>query len=149
LCSAWLARERVREADTLDAIEFACKVFNILRENRNILIHSHTIFRAENGGKPHWRRATGKGPGGHISAEADFSDLERLVAKICALGFFVTDMVPFLHRQRRKHWPNKIRPDLPAKFPLPSLLVKPSEPIAKKAKGSKGSKSKRKSAKVR
>ena len=123
-----LARERIRDRDALDAVEFACKAFNVLRENRNILIYSHSIFRGENGGKPHWRRATGRGPGGHISAEADFADLERIIAEICALGLFMVALTPFLHRRRRKHWPNKTRPELPAKFSLPTLLKQPSEP---------------------
>jgi hypothetical protein len=129
-----LSRERVRELDTLDAIEFACKAFNILRENRNILIHSHSIFRSENGGKPHWRRATGKGPAGHITAEADFADLEKLIADICTLGLFVTGLIPFLHRKRRKHWPNKVRPSLPSKFPMPGLLRQPQNAEAAKHK---------------
>jgi hypothetical protein len=73
-----ISRERIRNPETFDRIEFACKVFNILRTNRNILIHSHSIFRSEVGGKPIWRRATGKSPHGHISAEADFKDLEEL-----------------------------------------------------------------------
>jgi hypothetical protein len=132
-----LSRERIRDSDTLEAIQFACKVFNILRENRNMLIHSHSVFRDENGEKPHWRRATGRGPVGHISAEADFTDLERLIAEICTLGVFTTALVPFLHPRRRKHWPNKKRPQLPEKFPLPALLGQPSEPLPSKVKRAK------------
>jgi hypothetical protein len=122
-----LSRERIRDDDTLEAIEFACKAFNVLRENRNMLVHSHSIFRGEDGKKPHWRRATGKGPAGHISVEADLADLERLISEICALGFFTTGLVPFLHRRRRKHWPNNKKPSLPIRFPLPALLVRPLE----------------------
>jgi hypothetical protein len=122
-----LSRERIRDEDTLEAVEFACKAFNVLRENRNKLIHSHSIFRSENGGKPHWRRATGKGPTGHVSVEADLADLEKVIAEICNLGKFTTALVPFLHRRRRKHWPDKTRPRLPAKFPMPSPLVQVPE----------------------
>lgn len=124
-----LSREQITQQDTLEAIEFACKAFNVLRENRNMLIHSHSIFRGEKGGKPHWRRATGKGPQGHLGVEADFSDLERLIAEICALGLFTTALVPFLHPRRRKHWPNKVRPDLPEKFPMPVKLKPPTESV--------------------
>lgn len=150
-----LSRERIRDTDTLDAVEFACKAFNILRENRNILIHSHSIFRGENGGKPHWRRATGKGPEGHISTQADFTDLEKLIAEICTLGFFVTGLVPFLHRKRRKHWPNKVRPALPSKFPMPSLLRMPrndetaTKPRLHKAAANKERRAKKKASKAR
>jgi hypothetical protein len=134
-----LSRERIRNAETLEAIEFACKAFNIFRENRNILIHSHSIFRGESDGKPQWRRATGRGPEGHISAEADLADLEDLISGICALGLFVTVLVPFLHLKRSKHWPNKVRPALPPKFPMPSLLWQPpdSEPETKQTRRTK------------
>jgi hypothetical protein len=133
-----LSRERISDEDTLAAIEFACTAFNILRENRNILMHSHSIFRGENGQKPHWRRATGKGPAGHVSAEANLADLEKIIAEICALGIYTTGLVPFLHKRRRKHWPNKVRPDLPSKFPLPTLLAQPPEPKSRTT-GAKGS----------
>ncbi|SDN64331.1 hypothetical protein [Afipia sp. GAS231] len=129
-----LSKQRLKDQDVLNAISFACKAFNILRVNRNMLIHSHSIFRGDNGDKPQWRRATGKGPVGHASAEADFEDLERLIAEVCTLGLFVTALVPFLHPKRRKHWRNKSRPQLPTEFPMPSLLVQPPEPESQKAK---------------
>jgi hypothetical protein len=129
-----LSRDRLKDKETLHAIEFACKAFNILRVNRNVLLHSHSIFRGENGSKPHWHRATGKSPAGHVSTEADFEDLEQLIAEICALGLFVTDLVPFLHKRRRKHWPGGIRPELPVKFPMPSLLTQPSELAEERSK---------------
>jgi len=131
-----LTRERVHDADVLQAIEFACKAFNVLRENRNILIHSHSIFRSEKGAKPHWRRATGKGPEGHLSAEADLADLEKIIADICSLGLFIVALTPFLHRRRKQHWPGKTRPELPAQFPMPSLLKQPAPAGPDDAKGS-------------
>src|SRR5688572_9223636 len=48
-----LARQRKNKPELLKRVEFACKAFNILRENRNMLIHSHSIF-ASSTGKPHW-----------------------------------------------------------------------------------------------
>src|SRR5262245_51174286 len=39
-----LSRDRIGNSDVVDRVEFACKVFNILRENRNMLMHSHSIF---------------------------------------------------------------------------------------------------------
>jgi hypothetical protein len=137
-----LSRERIRDEHALDAIEFACRAFNILRENRNKLIHSHSIFRGENGGKPHWRRASGKNPTGHTSVEADLADLERVIAEICNLGKFTTALVPFLHRRRKKHWPAKVRPRLPAKFPMPTLLVQVPEPSPVSTKRGRASKKK-------
>jgi hypothetical protein len=130
-----LSRERIRDKDTIDAVEFACKAFNILRQNRNVLIHSHSIYPAESGGKPTWRRASGKGPSGHLSAKIDFEDLENIIAQICELGVFITGLVPFLHRRRRKHWPYKVRPQLPLFFPMPTPLLDENE--KKPSKGSK------------
>lgn len=125
-----LSRERIRKSEVIERIEFACKAFNILRENRNMLIHSHSIFRSDNGGKPTWHRAAGKGPRGHISAEADFEDLETLIAQTCALGIFTTELIPFLHPKRRRHWVDKKPPELPATFPLPQILRQPAPEAA-------------------
>lgn len=38
-----IARQKLKDPEALDRIEFACKAFNILRENRNSLIHTHSI----------------------------------------------------------------------------------------------------------
>lgn len=92
-----LARQRAGNTDLIDRVEFACKVFNILRENRNMLIHAHSIFPTQQkGAKPEWRRATGRGPVGHISALADLCDLEDLIACVVKLGLFVVDLVPLV-----------------------------------------------------
>jgi hypothetical protein len=113
-----LARERPGKPELIDRIEFACKVFDVLRENRNKLVHSHSIFRSEaKGGKPHWRRATGRGPEGHIGVLADLGDPEDLIASVCTLGLFVVDLVPHVHPRDKK------KRALPAKFPLPKKLA--------------------------
>jgi hypothetical protein len=117
-----LSKERLKDKDTLEAIEFACKALNVLRDNRNVLMHSHSIFPGENGSKPQWVRASGKDPTGHKATEADLKDLEELISQICGLGKFVVELVPFLHRKRRKNWPEGQQPSLPAAFPLPKLL---------------------------
>jgi hypothetical protein len=112
-----LARQSPQESALIDRIEFACEAFNVLRENRNVLVHSHTIFRIE-GGKPQWRRATGRGPTGHLSTEANLEDLENLIADICKLGLFVIELVPFLRKEKR----GGAKCTLPDKFPLPKKL---------------------------
>jgi hypothetical protein len=122
-----LAREKVKDKDILSAIEFSCSAFSILRANRNALLNSHSIFGGEDGEKPQWRRATGEGPIGHASVEADLVDLERVISDICYLGKFVIALVPFLHRRRQKGWQGGVRPKLPDKFPMPALLVQTSE----------------------
>lgn len=116
-----LARQRANNKELIDRVEFACRAFNILRENRNMLVHSHSIFPAENG-KPHWRRATGKGPVGHLSVEADLADLEMLIAQTCQLGLFVVSLIPFARPRRHRG----VSPaNMPDKFPLPTKLIQP------------------------
>jgi hypothetical protein len=122
-----LAREKVKDKDVLSAIEFSCGAFSILRANRNALLNSHSIFGGDNGGKPQWRRATGEGPTGHASVEADLVDLEQVITNICDLGKFVVALVPFLHKRRQKGWQGEVRPKLPDMFPMPALLVQISE----------------------
>jgi len=124
-----LAREQIKSKEALSAIESACKAFNILRENRNVLIHSHSIVRGENGGKPHWRRASGKNPSGHKSTEADFNDLENLIAQVCHLGKYIISLIPFLHPRRRKSWLGRVPPELPEKFEMPALLRQVPESV--------------------
>jgi hypothetical protein len=138
-----LARERIKDKDVLSAIEFACNSFNILRVNRNALLNAHSIFRGENGEKPSWRRATGKGPVGHANTEADLADLEQLIGEICDLGKFVVALVPFLHKRHRKRWQGGVRPGPPDRFSMPDLLAQTSEPsdekVATRARSAKKS----------
>jgi hypothetical protein len=115
-----LARQKPDNPDLIDRIKFACKAFNILRENRNMLIHSHSIFPSE-AGKPHWSRATGRGPEGHLSVEAEMEDLERLIAETVQLGFFVMKLLPFVRPRTDPGKPHT----LPDKFPLPRKLNQP------------------------
>lgn len=124
-----LVRQRIRNQSVIDRIEFACKAFNILRGNRNILIHSHSIFQPETDHKPTWRRATGRGPNAHASVEADLRDLEELIAQICTLGKFAIDMMPFIRTRNRRGF-NKKSLQLPDEFPLPrSLATIPEDPV--------------------
>jgi hypothetical protein len=140
-----LARERIKDKDVLGAIEFACKSFNILLVNRNAVLNAHSIFRGENGEKPSWRRATGKGPVGHASTEADLADLERLIEEVCNLGKFVVALFPFLHKRHQKRWEGGIRPSLPERFSMPSLLVQTSELPDERPKRTRSRKSSTKS----
>lgn len=114
-----LARQR-DDPELVEHIEFACKAFNILRENRNLLMHSHSIFPPEKKGqKPHWRRATGRGPEAHASVEADLADLEELIALTAALGMFAVGLSTVI--RPRRPGPRT----LPDKFPLPRKLKTP------------------------
>lgn len=113
-----LAKQHKGSQELLESTEFSCKAFNIIRENRNFLIHSHSLVPSE-AGKPEWRRATDRGPKGHLSTLADQHDLELLIAQTCQLGLFAVDLMPCVKPFRR----GMETPRLPAKFPPPSKLT--------------------------
>ena len=97
-------------------VEFACSAFNVLRENRNLLIHTHTIFPQENG-KPQWCRSTGKPPILHARVEADEDDLNRILDDIAKLSAFALDLVAFI-RPRKGKKPKQY----PVQFAMPVKL---------------------------
>ncbi|MFG1298949.1 hypothetical protein V5F49_04045 [Xanthobacter sp. V3C-3] len=112
-----LARQRPDNDELIERIEFACRAFNSLRESRNILIHSHSIY-PNIGDKPHWRRSTGKGREKHSSVEADMADLEQLVADTCSLGLFIVALMPAI-----KPFSDDVPAHgLPEIFPMPHKL---------------------------
>ena len=113
-----LARQQPNSEKLVREVEHACKAFNILRENRNILVHSHSIF-PKDGATVHWRRATGRGPIGHLTTAASFSDLEEQIAAIVTLGLFTTDLVGMINAQRTgKDYERHV-----ASFQLPKRLA--------------------------
>jgi hypothetical protein len=125
-----LARQHQGDPELLERVEFACKAFNILRENRNMLMHSHSIHDLETGKKPIWVRATGRGPKGHATVEADVADLENIVSDLARLGMFavyLTEHVRPFGKRRRKRGP------LPEIFPLPRKLSPPPPEAPKDA----------------
>jgi hypothetical protein len=117
-----LAREQPNNESLVGEIEFACKAFNILRENRNILIHSHTIMPREDGSVS-WRRATGKGPSGHLTTLASFGDLEDLIEATARLGLFTCDLIGLIHAAREGREPKRHM----ERFPMPKKLKQLSD----------------------
>ena len=83
--------------------------FSALQEARNLLVHSHSIFRGS--GKPEWRKATGKGPHGHISVLADEDDLLLIVEQIVELAQAYVGLICYLQATRNGEdyeLPNKL-----------------------------------------
>lgn len=95
-----LASQRPDADVLLPSIRSAEKTFSSLQANRNILLHSHSIFpRGDK--KPEWRKATGRGPHGHVSVFADENDLEILTAQVVEIGRFYVELTCYSHCVRR------------------------------------------------
>ena len=116
---AELVEQRSDASKLLPFLKQTSRNFSALQENRNLLVHSHTIFRQA--GKPEWRKATGKGPNGHISVLADADDLETIVSQIVELAQAFVHMVCFLKASE-----NGKSYRLPSKLAEP-LRLKPFE----------------------
>lgn len=112
-----LAREQPNSDAIIEDIDFACKAFNILRESRNLLIHSHSIFPTREGSIS-WVRATEKGPHGHLATLASPAELEDLIEAIVHLGIFSCDLLGSVNAARDG------RPTVPPpqRFPMPKKL---------------------------
>ncbi|WP_375429250.1 hypothetical protein [uncultured Sphingomonas sp.] len=112
-----LARQQPNNAELISNVEYACKAFNILRENRNILVHSHSIFPTDDG-TVHWRRATGRGPTGHLTTAASFADLEKMIESIVNLGMFTIELVGTIKASKEgtEFEPRSERPSMPARL---------------------------------
>jgi hypothetical protein len=121
-----LAREQPDSEILVKEIEFACKAFNIIRENRNILIHSHTILPREDGSVS-WRRATGKGPTGHLTAIASFQDLEDIIESTVLLGLYTCDLIGLIHAAREGREPKRHMDRLPMPKRLKQLKAEKPE----------------------
>ncbi|PBC09108.1 hypothetical protein [Mesorhizobium sp. WSM3859] len=69
-----LAKKFEKDKKILLNIEQTVKAFNILRDNRNMLMHSHTVDKNKNG-HCEWRRQNPKAPLGSVGMIADLEDL--------------------------------------------------------------------------
>ena len=100
-------------------IEFAAACFNRLRENRNILLHSHSMVPRK-GQKIEFRRARASAPTLHLGCLTTLDEIGDNLVKTIALGQFIS--VLWIKTSRARHmkksglpWPNI--------FPLPNKLT--------------------------
>lgn len=114
-----LARKFERSKRIVERIEFATKVFNRLRETRNILMHSHSIGSHNKSGKLEWLRTSATAPLGHVGTLADIYDLDRISTDIRRLtGFLMQISFYYLDKQNGR----KPRA-LPKIYSLPDKLT--------------------------
>jgi hypothetical protein len=112
-----LSRKAEKNRELQDRIEFIAKAFRILRENRNILMHSHSI-EPHPTGKLAWRRTSGKPDPLHVTSLLEVSDLDKILSEISALGLLIVSV--YIHAN-----PNLNRAAVPLMpmFTLPTKLT--------------------------
>ena len=118
---AELMDQRTDAAKLRSFVKQTGRNFSALQETRNLLVHSHSIFRGSE--KPEWRKATGKGPHGHISVLADQDDLRLIIDQIAELAQTYVGLLCYLQAAK-----NGKDYDLPKKLSEPHRL-KPFEAI--------------------
>jgi hypothetical protein len=120
-----LATARRKEADPeiLSLIEFCVKAFGRIKDNRNSLLHAHSVSFGEDHSKPRWTRASNNPRALHVYCLADESDIIENLEAACQLAMLLGEVTIF--------YIGKVdpppRPSLGI-FPLPQAL-KPT-PIA-------------------
>lgn len=120
-----LARKKEKKKSILGHIERAVKVFAILKDNRNILMHSHTVL-FENGSY-HWRRQNPRAPLGSVGTKTTFAELMSLRDTICLFGKYVTKV----HIHANPSLNADKTPRMGRLFPLPQRFKNlPHEPTS-------------------
>lgn len=112
-----LAKRHEEDLDILDRIEFAIKAFGRIKDNRNALVHAHSVsYEPDEEEKPRWTRGSKNPKNIHVYCFADANDITKNLNAACRLGVFLLDIVKYYASPQRK------RPSL-EKFPLPDALV--------------------------
>lgn len=114
-----LVKKQERSKAVIERLEFASKCFNILRETRNSLMHSHMVVPHKSG-KLEWVRQSNNKPR-VTSCLADMDDLIGVHVYIGLLFCFINDIQIYFLKKRN----GAKRPPLPEIFPLPSKLIQP------------------------
>lgn len=115
------ARRKERDPEILALIEFCVKAFGRIKDNRNALLHAHSVSLGEEdllGIKPKWTRASNNPRSLHVYVLADESDIIANLEGACQLALLLGQLVGFY--LGRVDPPR--RPSLGI-FPLPNVLT--------------------------
>jgi hypothetical protein len=116
---------REPNARVRSAVEFAISALNIIRENRNILVHSLHIA-AENRTDVAWVRQSKSNPIYRIMTRANLRDLRTLYTAMMRLDEYLDGLIGRIDYDRNYPSPGMFeldkRPALPRRFPLPRKL---------------------------
>jgi hypothetical protein len=92
-----LATARRKEADPeiLALIEFCVRAFGRIKDNRNSLLHAHSITFGEEHDKPRWTRASNNPRAMHVYCLADESDVIANLEGACQLAMLLGQVTTF------------------------------------------------------
>lgn len=131
-----ISDHRENNAKIRDAIAFVIKVIRIIRENRNVLVHS-SHMSATSKTDVWWVRKNKSRPAEMTSNRANLRDLKALHASIGRLNRYINDLIDVIGSQRGPLgplWtPEGQPPRLPRRFPLPRKLVQ-NPPVLRRVK---------------
>ncbi len=113
-----LTRRHENNPDVVSRIEFATKAFNRLRENRNILMHSHSLAPHDDGGLV-WTRTSKSATLGHTNSIASISELVAINESIVELTKYMLDLLMYYVSVEN----DTNIPPLPQDFPIPERLT--------------------------
>jgi hypothetical protein len=112
-----LARLHEKDEDIIDRIEFSIKAFGRIKDNRNSLVHAHSVtFYRDEEEKPRWLRGSKNPKNIHVYCFANQEDIVRNLEAACQLAMFLQDLMVYYAS------PLKPKPSRP-KFLLPDALV--------------------------
>lgn len=115
------ARRKEKDPKILALIEFCVKAFGRIKDNRNALLHAHSVSLGEEGiekGKPKWTRASNNPRSLHVYVLADEDDIIENLEAACQLGLLLSQLTIWYIGRVPKA---KRRPSLEI-FPLPEAL---------------------------
>ena len=114
------ARRKEKDPEILSLIEFCVTAFGRIKDNRNSLLHAHSITLGEDREptKPRWIRASNNPRSLHIYCYADEDDIIENLEAAAQLGMLLPQLTTWYIGRVPKA---KRRPSL-GKFPLPKAL---------------------------
>ncbi|QNA82686.1 hypothetical protein G4G27_00685 [Sphingomonas sp. So64.6b] len=112
-----LARLHEKDGEIVDRILFSIKAFGRIKDNRNALVHAHSVtYHYSEEPKPRWVRGSKNPKNIHVYCFADISDIVSNLDAACQLAMFLGEIMVYYAS------PLRPKPSL-AKFPLPDSLV--------------------------
>jgi hypothetical protein len=129
-----IIEEREKDVRLRGAVNSAIDALNILRENRNILVHSTHII-ASGRADVAWVRNSKSSPGDPVLSSGSARELRLLLRMIRRLADYVTDLTFRIDFGREQLMgPQDKQPPLPRKFPLPRKLEQIDPPARQNGK---------------
>lgn len=112
-----LARMHEKDQEIIERISFSIKAFGRIKDNRNALVHAHsvTLLPGEDS-KPRWIRGSKNPKNIHVYCLADEQDIVDNMSAACRLAMYLTELIIYYAS------PLRPRPSLEI-FPLPDALT--------------------------